>query len=106
MRKVGAFIGYVLKPACAWAPLAGIALWAGAVQAQDAVNPGASKALGDLINTKCVECHNADDWAGSLAFDTVDVGHVGEDPQVWEKTITKLRGRLMPPAGQNQPGQA
>ena len=60
MRKVGAFIGYVLRPACAWAPLAGLALWAGAVQAQDAVNSGASKALGDLINTNCVECHNAD----------------------------------------------
>ncbi len=106
MRKGGAFMGYALKPAFAWAPLAGLALWASAAPAQEAVNSGANKALGDLINTNCVECHNAEDWAGSLAFDTLDLAHVGEDPEVWEKTINKLRGRLMPPAGENQPGQA
>jgi hypothetical protein len=34
------------------------------------------------------------------------VGHAAQDPQVWEKAITKLRGRLMPPAGAKQPAQA
>ncbi|MBK9250873.1 MAG: DUF1592 domain-containing protein [Proteobacteria bacterium] len=79
-------------------------LGAGGVIGAEAADP--AKTFGNLLGDYCSKCHNADDWAGSLAFDTVDVGHVGEDPQVWEKTITKLRGRLMPPAGQNQPGQS
>ena len=29
-----------------------------------------------------------------------------QDPEPWEKTILKLRGRLMPPAGEKQPSQA
>jgi mono/diheme cytochrome c family protein len=59
-----------------------------------------------MLNTYCVKCHNTEDWAGSLAMDTVDVAHAGDEPEVWEKAITKLRGRLMPPAGQKQPEQA
>jgi mono/diheme cytochrome c family protein len=106
MRKGGAFMGYALKAAFAWAPLAGLALWASAATAQEAMNSGASKALGDLINTKCVECHNATDWAGGLAFDTLNLAHTGEDPEVWEQTINKLRGRLMPAGGETQPSQA
>ena len=60
----------------------------------------------EMIETYCSKCHNATDWAGSLAFDTLDVQHAGDDPEVWEKAIGKLRGRLMPPAGERQPQQA
>jgi len=67
--------------------------------------PSAAKPFDDLIQNNCVKCHNATDWAGSLAFDTLDVAHAGQDPEVWEKAITKLRGRLMPPAGEKQPAQ-
>ncbi|MDT8399370.1 MAG: DUF1592 domain-containing protein [Pseudomonadales bacterium] len=59
----------------------------------------------DMVQTYCVECHNAEDWAGTLALDLLDLGHPGAEPEVWEKAISKLRGRLMPPAGQEQPGQ-
>ena len=38
-------------------------------------------------------------------MDTMDLSHPGQDPEVWEKAIGKLRGRLMPPAGEKQPGQ-
>src|SRR5262245_52696944 len=64
------------------------------------------QAFNDLISNNCNKCHNATDWAGSLAFDTLDVAHPGAEPEVWEKAILKLRGRLMPPAGEKQPGQA
>ena len=100
MRKRGAIFGRVLKAASLCAPLA--LAFPGTALAQDA----AAKGYNGLITTYCSKCHNAEDWAGSLAFDTVDVGHVGEEPQVWEKTVGKLRGRLMPPAGQKQPDQA
>ena len=59
-----------------------------------------------MINNICDKCHNTTDWAGGFAFDTLDLSNPGEDPQVWEQAITKLTGRLMPPAGQKQPSQA
>ena len=57
------------------------------------------------ITTICDKCHNTTDWAGGFAFDTLDLSHPGQDPEIWEKVVTKLTGRLMPPAGQKQPTQ-
>ncbi len=39
-------------------------------------------------------------------MDTLDLGNTGQNPEVWEKAIAKLRSRLMPPAGAPQPAQA
>src|SRR5690606_41197258 len=61
--------------------------------------------LASLVDHYCVKCHNAEDWAGSLALDTMDQQQVDEDPRTWEMTDNKLRGSLMPPAGQKQPAQ-
>ncbi|HTY95323.1 MAG TPA: DUF1592 domain-containing protein [Steroidobacteraceae bacterium] len=90
---------------------AGMALAAGAVPvdvapAQEAARPGADSGYNALINANCLKCHNTTDWAGNLAMDTLDVSHAGQDPEIWEKAVSKLRGRLMPPAGQKQPSQA
>src|SRR3954469_10115566 len=100
MTRYGTFVRQALRVAAIGLPLA-VALPAAVVQAQaQAAAPGA------LIETYCAKCHNATDWAGSLAFDTLDVNHAGSDPKVWETTIDKLRGRLMPPSGEKQPPQA
>ncbi|RYZ58957.1 MAG: DUF1587 domain-containing protein, partial [Proteobacteria bacterium] len=56
-----------------------------------------------FIEENCGKCHNATDWAGSLAFDTIDVDSPDKDSAVWESTVRKLRGRLMPPPGEKQP---
>jgi hypothetical protein len=69
-------------------------------------SPGADKALNELATSVCEKCHNTTDWAGSLAMDSLDLSHTDQDPEVWEKAIVKLRGRLMPPAGEKQPDQA
>jgi hypothetical protein len=80
-------------------------------QAQDAPaaeegSPEVNNPLSTIATNFCEKCHNTTDWAGSLAMDSLDLGHVDQDPEVWEKAITKLRGRLMPPAGKKQPDQA
>lgn len=62
-------------------------------------------AFNDLIQTYCLECHNFEDFSGGVAFDILDLNHLGSEPEIWEEAITKLRGRLMPPAGQLQPEQ-
>src|SRR3984885_9774295 len=87
-------------------PMASLGLPAGVAQAQEAVSPAPDKALNDLAKNTCEKCHNTTDWAGSLAMDSLDLSHTDQDPEVWEKAITKLRGRLMPPAGEKQPDQA
>jgi hypothetical protein len=51
----------------------------------------------------CSKCHNATDWAGGIAFETLDPQDIPADAETWEKAIRKLRGRLMPPAGNPQP---
>ena len=114
MRKEGALFTYALRRAGISVPL--ICLGFSAVaNAQPPANSSASpsgasssaiQAFNDLLSSKCEKCHNSTDWAGGVAFDTMDVGEAGEDPETWEKAIAKLTGRLMPPAGQKQPSQA
>ncbi len=52
-----------------------------------------------VIERYCVECHNATDWAGSLAFDTLSFDGLAGDAKVWEATVRKLRAGFMPPPG-------
>ena len=60
-----------------------------------------------MVTTYCTGCHNSKltKPAGGLALDTLNVQAAADHPEVWEKVIRKLRGRLMPPPGANQPEQ-
>ena len=58
-----------------------------------------------MLQNRCEKCHNSEDWAGGVAFDTMSPSEVGTDAETWEKAVSKLRGRLMPPPGQTQPDQ-
>ena len=124
MRKSGASLIHALIQASAYLAVVWLALSAEvafgqpteqgqpatqnhqATQGQEAAHSSGTQRFNDLTNNNCSKCHNATDWAGGLAFDTLDVNQVGQDPEVWEKVINKLTGRLMPPAGQKQPTQA
>jgi hypothetical protein len=59
----------------------------------------------DLLEKNCLACHNSADWAGGLAFDILSLDDPAAEPGVWEETLRKLRGRLMPPPGEPQPAQ-
>ena len=56
-----------------------------------------------LFEKYCSECHNTTDWAGGVAFDTMLEAEIPEHAETLEKTVRKLRGRLMPPPGKPQP---
>jgi len=58
-----------------------------------------------FIDTWCSGCHNATDWAGGVAFDTMTADAVPDDAKIWETAIKKLRSGLMPPPGNKQPEQ-
>jgi hypothetical protein len=75
-----------------------------ALQAQSA-DATASATVSAMVDSYCVDCHNFEDWAGSLDFDTLTDDPIHANADVWEKTLRKLRGRLMPPPGNPQPAQ-
>ncbi len=53
----------------------------------------------DLLNRNCVSCHNQALKTAGLMLDTANIQDVSEDPALWEKVITKLSLRAMPPVG-------
>jgi len=59
-----------------------------------------------LVDKYCGDCHNSTDWAGGVAFDTMEKDNVGPDAKVWEEAVRRLRGSLMPPPGEPQPDMA
>jgi hypothetical protein len=77
--------------------LVGLAFVHGA-QAQD--DPSWS-----MLQQYCTECHNAIDWAGGWAFDTLTQEDIPADAKIWEAAVRKLRGNQMPPPGNPQPTQ-
>ena len=59
-----------------------------------------------LLDTYCVTCHNQRTKTAGLTFDTMDLAKLPEHADVWEKTVRKLRGGMMPPPGVRRPDQA
>ena len=90
----------VMKPIVLLAALA-----VAPAMAQTAAAPDAGAARWSMLETYCTECHNATDWAGGVAFDTMAPNDVPHDIDIWEATVRKLRGHLMPPPGSKQPTQ-
>jgi len=60
----------------------------------------------EFLDKYCSACHNATDWAGGAAFETLDREDVAPDAKLWEEAVRKLRGSLMPPPGEPQPDAA
>ena len=61
-----------------------------------------------FLQQNCIECHNSTDQSAAalfagLFFDKVDVMHVEDDPETWEKIVRKLGAGLMPPASEPRP---
>jgi mono/diheme cytochrome c family protein len=59
-----------------------------------------------VLQQYCINCHNQRLRTGGLALDTVDLANPHANPEVFEKVITKLRARSMPPSGSPRPDAA
>lgn len=59
-----------------------------------------------LLEQYCVECHNASEYAGNVAFDSLSLENLGHDAGIWEEAIRKIRAGLMPPQGEPRPERA
>ncbi len=79
-----------------------------AAAAPPAAAPHADPSHGNwkTVQTFCFECHNTDDWAGGVAFDSMSADGIPEDAKIWEQAVRKLRGGMMPPPGHKRPDNA
>jgi hypothetical protein len=59
-----------------------------------------------MLETYCADCHNDDDRAGEMTLEGLTPASIPEHAEVFEAVVNKLRGRLMPPPGREQPQQA
>jgi hypothetical protein len=77
--------------------LAGIFLCVGSAQQK----PGPR----GIVDQYCTGCHNDRARQGGLSLNKIDADKVGENADVWEKVVRKLRSRYMPPAGLPRPDE-
>src|SRR5579862_8636018 len=77
---------------------------AAAVAESDLATPPGGHPSGNFVLLgHCSKCHNSEDWAGGIAFDTISTTDIPTNAETWEKVVSKLRGRLMPPPNAPQP---
>ncbi len=88
---------------CSW-PLLLIAVLAGVCAAAPATQgPEAGDAQLTTIKQYCVGCHNDKIKTGGVSFQNITSASIAKDPELFEKAVRKLRGRVMPPPGARQP---
>src|SRR5690242_19395651 len=93
----GITFGFALS---AWAaePPAGAAASpaAGAIATSNVptTEPAGAKEKWAFLNKYCSKCHNTQDWAGGIAFDSLTPDTIPDDAETWEKAVRKLRAGL------------
>ena len=58
-----------------------------------------------VLDSYCVTCHNESLNTGNLQLDALDLAHISEGAEIWEKVVHKLRTVEMPPPDQPQPSK-
>src|SRR5215510_4250934 len=66
---------------------------------------GASGSDAQLATIKeyCVGCHNDRAKTGGVSFEGITPETIAHQGELFEKAVRKLRGRVMPPPGAEQP---
>jgi len=83
--------------------LAGLALVCTACQPSVEERAATAKAT---IERYCTDCHNDAERTAELTLERMALTDVAAHTEVWEEVVRKLRGRMMPPAGEPLPDAA
>src|SRR5439155_14530172 len=59
-----------------------------------------------FLTQYCIGCHNEKAKTAGLMLDKMDIEHVGESAETWEKVVRKLRTGMMPPSGAGRPDRS
>ena len=63
------------------------------------------RGLSQTVGTFCADCHGQDEPKGKLDLTWALSEPIESHPQIWEKVVRRLRGRQMPPAGEERPSE-
>src|SRR5262245_47867284 len=66
---------------------------------------GRSAPIRSMLDGYCITCHSTGMKAGGVAFAGMSLDAIGDNAEIWEKAVRKMRGHLMPPPGSRQPSQ-
>src|SRR6266446_2126629 len=56
-----------------------------------------------FVNQYCVTCHNQRLKTAGLTLDALDIAHVDQNAEIWEKVVRKIKTGMMPPSGVPRP---
>ncbi len=59
-----------------------------------------------FLTQYCIGCHNEKAKTAGVMLDKMDIEHVGESAETWEKVVRKLRTGMMPPSGARRPDRS
>jgi mono/diheme cytochrome c family protein len=96
-RKMMRTIRYSI-PLLAAAALTGMFFASRPSQAQDSAEAHIA-----TVNRYCMGCHNDRAKIAGISFQGMSLASIAKDPDLYEKAVRKLRGRVMPPPGSAQP---
>jgi mono/diheme cytochrome c family protein len=71
-------------------------------QAQSQAQDSADAQLA-TVKQYCAGCHSDRVKTGGVSFEGITAASIAKDPELFEKAVRKLRGRVMPPPGARQP---
>src|SRR5919197_353697 len=85
---------------CGWMAVA----WSSAqTQAQAPQSTPSTPNLKATLDRYCIPCHSQRLATAGVVLEGIDVSNPAARADVWERVITKLRARSMPPAGLPRP---
>jgi len=86
--------------------LTGVAIIFCAVMAQPQSRTPSAQTQRALLDQYCVTCHSDKLKTANLSLEKLDLAKAGDQPELWEKVIRKLRAGVMPPPGMRRPPTA
>jgi len=68
-------------------------------QLAETIQSGEALQHRNVLNQYCVSCHNETLKTANILLDTANISDLSLNPDLWEKVLTKLTLRAMPPVG-------
>ena len=90
-------------PMIAVVGLAGVFTASRPSRAQDSAAQDSGGAQLATVKQYCSTCHSDKLKTGGVSFEGATAASLAKDPELFEKAVRKLRGRVMPPPGAKQP---
>src|SRR5215469_4043513 len=90
-------------PMIAVVGLAGVFTASRPSRAQDSAAQDSGGAQLATVKQYCSTCHSDKLKTGGVSFEGATDASIAKDPELFEKAVRKLRGRVMPPPGAKQP---